>query len=78
MLSKAITTTRTRHQVGGHSEYIPEGTNVLVDAASNLPDSSPIKWWLSSTSDFPFSPELRAIADGSGIGLYENEVAITD
>lgn len=74
----AITTRETWHGPGWGLESwgvtVPEGMQVELIPASNLPNDSCIQYWLEPDDDTPES--WLDVAGGIGIGFSREEVAI--
>jgi len=70
----ATTTMETRH--GNPCEFLilPANLRIRIVRASNLPKSSPVKWWASPLPDCPWSKDILNWSKYVGVGLEENDV----
>jgi len=75
-LQMARTTRETVHGNPGERRVLPANTLIVVIPASNLPPDSLIKHWAHPVEGHPWPAETEAWAEGVGVGLYADDVAL--
>jgi len=74
------TLTDTKHGESHCSVVLPRNTSVVLRKATNLPESSDIKYWVRDFSNprlgIKDTEKLLNLIDSIGVGLHEEDVQI--
>ena len=76
---EARTIKATKHGTPGREVELPAGITVTVMTAYNLPDDSPIKYWVVNFTPplYRLDERTHRLLDQEGIGLHADDVKIT-
>ena len=70
------TVKETHHGGPCNTVVLPEGTQVRLFPATNVPEDSLVKYWAEPLPGHPWSQELKDVVHTQGVGLYADDVEL--